>query len=98
MGGDATVMTVPRASAVRTPATPSFFTVKQDGKVFYRGAATFADPRESDFNEAVSFSNVGERGNLLQREHSRPDNLAPVWLACLLGAVLLSWGSTGRTA
>ena len=98
IGGDVRTRSLPQASAVRTPVTPSFFTIRQDGEVFFRGAATFADPRESDFTAAASFSNVEDRGNLLQREHSRPDALVPVWLACLLGAVLLSWHGPGRAA
>ena len=56
------------------------------------GAVQFADAREGDFREAATFFNdqPGERRLALERL-TRPDPLATIWLAALLGLVVGSW-------
>ena len=86
-------------AALRAPAEPGFFVLRRGDDVLVRGAAQFADMRESDFRAAESFVTraPAEAAALLER-NTLPDPFVPLWLG-LIGACLLgSWWPGRRSA
>lgn len=77
--------------ALRAPAEPGFFEVKQRDAVLLRAAAQFADAREADFRDAAAIDGLGDAAGRLVEQHSEPDFLAPLWALLLSGAMVASW-------
>ena len=82
-------------SPSRAPVQPGFFTITQNAVPLLTGAASFADPREADFRDAVTQDTLqGKFAPLAERTH-RADFLAPVWTLLLGVACLWNWLATG---
>ena len=79
------------ARALRAPAEPGFFEVKQGDTVLLRGAAQFADAREADFREAATVNGLDNAAGRLVEQNSEPDFLAPLWALLLSGGMVASW-------
>jgi len=92
-----TILTATTAAQVQAPSPPAFFTVNVDGQLWVDGASLFPNPQASDFRDAASIPLSS--ADQIQREqaNSHPDNLAPLWLLLLLGALLASWYEAGKT-
>ena len=101
-GGEAEIaartLPVRQRDLLRAPDQPGFFTVSQDGRILFEGAARFADVREADLRGASSFGSLGSRVNEVKVRNSRPDPAAPIWGALLIAAVLGSWAARGGTS
>lgn len=85
-----------RWSGLSAPATPGFFEVRQGSQVFLRGAARFADVRESDLRSAARVRLPDEALEALVRSRLAPDPYRRIELLGLLGLVVLSFGLGGR--
>ncbi len=85
-------LTAVERRAMHAPGRAGFFTLKRGADIVVRGAVQFADAREGDFREAATFfsDQPGERRLALERL-TRPDPLATIWLAALMGLVVGSW-------
>lgn len=82
-----------KTERLRAPSEPGFFEAG-DEKTRLKGAAHFADPRESDFRDAGSVDHMEKLAKAQQERHSKQDPLTPVWVL-LLGAVLaVNWVKT----
>jgi hypothetical protein len=77
--------------ALRAPAFPKFFTVRQGDAVLLTGAAQFSDAREADFRAATSFDGLGGAMGELVERNTRSDFLSPVWALALGVAMIGSW-------
>ncbi len=79
------------AGVLRAPSQPAFFEVKQGGTTLLRGAAHFADARESDFRDATSIDEVSDTVARLIEQNSERDFLAPIWTLLLACSIIASW-------
>ncbi|HYC71795.1 MAG TPA: BatA domain-containing protein [Opitutaceae bacterium] len=78
--------------SLRAPADPGFFVLRRGEEVLVRGAAQFADPRQSDFRRAETFvTGSPAESDALFRRNSRPDPFVPLWLALVGVALVGSW-------
>jgi hypothetical protein len=79
------------------PEAPGFFRVTQGEKTLLAGAAHFADPREADFRQAVSFDGLQPAITRLVEQGSQGDFLTPAWALLLGGVMLMNWAFVGRS-
>ncbi len=93
-GGQPEVRAIPpeERGTLRAPGRAGFFTLRRDEEVLVRGAAHFADARESDFSRAETFTieEPGVQKAAIER-NTRPDPFVIVWLLALVALVLGSW-------
>ncbi len=77
------------------PDEPGFFQVMQTGTndAALRGAACFADARESDLTKCDSYDGTGERRKETAMRLTEADPLTPLWLLGVLACLLTAWGS-----
>jgi hypothetical protein len=97
-GGAATrrALTMTELAAWRAPAAASWFELAQGERVFWRGAAQFADARQGDFAQAESFvTGAAPEAAAVARALTRADPLTWLWLALAAGALLWSWWPAG---
>jgi hypothetical protein len=88
------VRTIPLAevSEVRAPGRAGLFRLQRGDELLVRGAAQFADARQSDFRNAERFfvDVRSERQAAIER-NTRADPFAALWLLLLAALVLWSW-------
>lgn len=87
----------------RAPATPGFFSVSRAPHVsqtpaIVRGAAHFADCRESDFRGAAPVDGLEAIRMTQAIKQSIADPWAPLWAGIAVGALLVAWGWRGAKA
>jgi hypothetical protein len=80
-----------RASLLRAPLNPGYFEVTQGSTSLLRGAAHFADTRESDFNQASSHNDLAGAHAAIIERHSREDDHWRLWVLAALAVLLSSW-------
>ncbi|MDD5348851.1 MAG: BatA domain-containing protein [Chthoniobacteraceae bacterium] len=81
----------------RAPVEPGFFEAGE-GDAKLTGAAHFADPRESDFQDAASVDRVEGAAKARRERSSRQDPLTPLWVLLLGGLLAANWIITERRA
>jgi len=84
----------------RAPADPRFFTVTAATNPpvtapFVRGAAEFADSRESDFRDAAPVDTLEAIRVEQAIKQSVEDPWGPLWLGIAIGGLLVAWGWRG---
>ncbi len=84
----------------RAPWEPSFFTVtatqaSQATTPVVRGAAQFADSRESDFRKASPVDTLEAIRMEVALKQSIADPWAPLWAGVAMGALLVAWAWRG---
>jgi hypothetical protein len=78
--------------SLRAPGQPGFFSIERSDQRLVRGSAQFADPRQGDFRNSETFFNDESTQHRLAMERlTRPDPLASLWLALVVGLTLGSW-------
>jgi hypothetical protein len=87
----------------RAPWIPGFFTVSAGRESptntpSVRGAAQFADSRESDFRKAAPVDTLETVRMELAIKQSIADPWAPLWVGIAIGALLVAWGWRGAKA
>jgi hypothetical protein len=85
-----------QVSVLRAPGTPSFFEVRQNETVLFRGAAQFADSAEADLTQAGrtdAWDGLESRVIEVNREE---ESLTPLWLLALCGVLLIGWKAASR--
>ncbi len=81
-------------SGDRAPSEPGFFDVRSvphgrnGGELLFRGAARFADVRESDLTRAAPRGLGAEVDREVLRRNSLPDPLRSLWIVTLVGLVV----------
>ena len=91
-------LTEPGVGAERSE--PGFFDVRNGERILFRGAARFADVRESNLTRAAPRGLGAEVDREALRENSLPDPLRSLWIVALvglfLGASALQEGPNGK--
>lgn len=87
----------------RAPWEPNFFAVSVPQESpsttpFLRGAAQFADSRESEFREAASVDTLEAIRIEQAVKQSIADPWAPLWAGIAIGALLIAWSWRGGKA
>jgi hypothetical protein len=72
----------------RAPSEPGFFDVRNEEGILFRGAARFADVRESDLTRAAPRGLGAEVDRDALRRNSLPDPLRSLWIVALAGLFL----------
>ncbi|RYD73567.1 MAG: hypothetical protein EOP84_21320 [Verrucomicrobiaceae bacterium] len=85
-------------ASLRAPLQPGFFSVRSGTEELLRGAARFGDPRETDFQGAVSTASKLDKNRLVRRENLSGDRFAGTWLALVAVALVGSWFVQTRMA
>ena len=80
-----------QANIIRAPIKPSFFKVKQGKQEIITGASYFADTREADFKNALTFNGISKVSKELKLKHSQSDFLLPIWILLLILLFLTNW-------
>jgi len=86
----------PPAAGLRAPVRPDFFRVRQAGTDLLRGAARFADPRESDFREAAPADSLTGKTSQLVERNSLADPFRPLAALVLAATLLASWATARK--
>jgi hypothetical protein len=79
----------------RTPSEPGFFEAG-DPTAKLRGAAHFADPRESDFKQAASVDHIEALAKQRKEGHAEQDAFIPIWILLLGVLMVWNWLATDR--
>jgi hypothetical protein len=80
------------SQSLRAPGRPGFFSVKRGDSPVVRGSAQFADPRQGDFRTSETFFHDEPAQQRLAMERlTRPDPMASLWLALVVGLAVSSW-------
>jgi hypothetical protein len=77
--------------AGQVPERAGFFEVMEAGKPLLRGAAYFADTRESDFQTAGPVDTVEQRRWEAAMRQTEADPWMPLWMLVLLGCLIVAW-------
>ncbi len=74
------------------PETPGVFEVFSNGRRLVRGAAQFADARESDLRGCAPGDTTEGLARAAAERASEADPLTSLWALALLGCLLTAWG------
>jgi hypothetical protein len=95
---------LPGGRQARSPQIPGFFSLPLDGSAgdaddrpVVRGAAQFADSRESDFRGAAPVDTLDELRLERALKQSVEDPWAPLWVAVATAALFVAWGWRARS-
>ena len=83
-------------SVLRAPGAPSFFEVRQNETVLFRGAAQFADSAEADLSHAGKTDTWEGLESRVIETNREEEALTPVWLLALCGVLLIGWKASSR--
>jgi hypothetical protein len=75
----------------QVPERVGFFEVMEQAKPLLRGAAYFADTRESDFRTAGPVDTVEQRRWEAAMKQTEADPWMPLWMLVLLGCLIVAW-------
>ncbi len=94
--GDEDTVARELGSRARAPWEPRFFSVEQNGIQLLKGAARFADVRESNFQAASSGFDIEAFDGKVVETYYDDDFYASIWLLCLGGLMLAAWAACYR--
>lgn len=77
--------------ALRAPALPAFFEARDVERVWFRGAAHFADAREAAFLDAAATNTLAAATAAAARANYRDDPLGGAWIVLLAGILAATW-------
>lgn len=80
-----------RASSLKAPRDPGFFSIYHGERLLLTGAANFADTREADFSEASSRSDLPGVSKKILENQTVSDPWWPLWVITLLLLALGIW-------
>ncbi|MDQ8182631.1 BatA domain-containing protein [Pelagicoccus sp. SDUM812005] len=94
--GETDTVTRTVSSQARAPLEARFFEVEQAGNVLLRGAARFADVRESNFSDAYTEFDYDAFDSRVVEAYYDDDFYSSFWLLCLGGVMLAAWAACHR--
>lgn len=80
--------------ALRAPALPAIFLIKQGDTTLLESASYFADTREADLREANSVNELNALAATSIQQNTSEDHLWPLWTLLALAALLSAWHFT----